>query len=362
MYPNQPFNPGQQPNFNHGSNLIAPYSGGGFNQKPQFQNPNQINQFPPNIHPPVEPVPVKSKPNYLFILIITALVFFSIGSGYFLYDNRGSFSIQIPKIISEGANESQRISILKDINNELDIKNLSFSMETQFAKFETDPNKPAINPALYRTFTGPEFTEYYNKFEYTNVKEITTKPTIRSTVEADKVIQDIAEKRGYKLRFEAIETRLVFVDGQKLQPEAQLDWLQLKTAAAKDKIELVLTSGYRSIIDQKNLFNSDLKLDATKDPEIAAGKQNSVIDETLQTTSIPGYSRHHTGYTIDVSCGNKNQKIFSQSECYDWLSRYNYLNAKRFGFLPSYPQGSPNQGPNPEAWEYVWVGEKNLRS
>lgn len=362
MYPNQPLNPNQQtPSFNHGSNLIAPYSGN-FNpggQAPQFQNPPSNGVGPA---PELPPTKTKTKINYLYIFIITSLVFFSGGVGYFVYENRGGFSNRVIKINTEGVDGSRKIMSIEANTKTLDTKNLSFGLETQVIKFDNDPNKPAINPALYKTFTGPEFANYYNNFEYTDVREITTKPTIRSTPEADKAIQTIAEKRGYKLRFEAVENRLVFVDGQRLQPEAQQSWLQLKTAAAKDKIELTLTSGYRSIIDQKNLFNTNLNLDTTKDAEIVAGTQDVLINETLKSTSIPGYSRHHTGYTIDIGCGNKNQKIFSQSECYDWISRFNYLNAKRFGFLPSYPEGAPNQGPDPEAWEYVWVGEKNLRS
>jgi len=33
---------------------------------------------------------------------------------------------------------------------------------------------------------------------------------------------------------------------------------------------------------------------------------------------------------------------------------------KRFGFIPSYPENSGKQGPEPEPWEYVWVGEDVL--
>lgn len=365
MNENQNFNPQNQiaPTFNHGSNLIPPYQTNFQNQQqqPQFQNSNP-NHFTPDNLPPELKVKTKSKVNYLFIFITLAAIFFASGVGYFLYENRGGFSQRTLKIQTEGVDQSKKISTVTADLAQINTKNVSFATETQFNKFDTDPNKPAINPALYKTFTGPEFTSFYNTFEYTNVKQITTKPAIRSTPEADTVIQDLAEKRGYKLRFEATESRLVFVDGQRLQPEAQQSWLQLKTAAATDKIELILVSGYRSILDQKGIFNGALNLDTAKDAQIAAGEYNIAISNIFKTISIPGYSRHHTGYTIDLGCGNRNLTLFSQTECYQWLSRFNYLNAKRFGFLPSYPAGSPNQGPDPEAWEYVWVGERNLRS
>jgi len=364
VYPNPQIIPNQSPpNFNPGGNYLAPYptNPGQIYPPNPYQNPIQNPQGPqPNFS---EQKPKKTgNTNYLYIFIVLALVFFSSGVGYFVYENRGGFSDQLLKINTEGLDSSRKLVTIETNSKTLDTKNLSFGLETQVGKFDNDPNKPAINPALYRTFTGQEFTNFYNNFEYLEVKPITVKPAIRSLPEADTVIQTLAETRGYKLRSEATESRLIFVDGKRLQPEAQQSWLQLKTAAAKDKIELTLTSGYRSLIDQKNLFNTDFNLDPSKDPEIVARSQDAKINDTLKNTAIPGYSRHHSGYTIDLGCGNKNQKIFSQSECYEWLSKFNYLNAKRFGFIPSYPSGSSNQGPDPEAWEYVWVGEKNLRS
>src|SRR5690606_25521512 len=39
----------------------------------------------------------------------------------------------------------------------------------------------------------------------------------------------------------------------------------------------------------------------------------------------------------------------------------NYANAKRFGFIPSYPPDGGKQGPEPEPWEFVWVGVEVIR-
>ncbi len=38
----------------------------------------------------------------------------------------------------------------------------------------------------------------------------------------------------------------------------------------------------------------------------------------------------------------------------------NYRVAKQFGFIPSYPSGAGAQGPEPEPWEYVYVGVKAI--
>jgi LAS superfamily LD-carboxypeptidase LdcB len=42
------------------------------------------------------------------------------------------------------------------------------------------------------------------------------------------------------------------------------------------------------------------------------------------------------------------------------MSKDNYLQAKKYGWIPSYPEGAQQQGPEPEAWEYVWVGTASL--
>jgi LAS superfamily LD-carboxypeptidase LdcB len=52
--------------------------------------------------------------------------------------------------------------------------------------------------------------------------------------------------------------------------------------------------------------------------------------------------------------------VFEQSVCFGWLSKGNYKNAKSNGWIPSYPDGAKKQGPDPESWEYVWVGKQNL--
>jgi LAS superfamily LD-carboxypeptidase LdcB len=74
---------------------------------------------------------------------------------------------------------------------------------------------------------------------------------------------------------------------------------------------------------------------------------------------VPGYSRHHTGYTIDLWCED-GSSTFLSSSCYKWISDNNYLKAKQSGWIPSYPAGTDDQGPEPEPWEYVWVGTERL--
>jgi len=93
---------------------------------------------------------------------------------------------------------------------------------------------------------------------------------------------------------------------------------------------------------------------------VAAGAADDKVNTVLITSSIPGYSKHHTGYTLDLLCGGWEFENFKNSPCQKWIIADNYKVAKENGFIPSYPDGADIQGPDPEAWEYVWVGAERL--
>lgn len=213
---------------------------------------------------------------------------------------------------------------------------------------------PAMEPNGYR--------DYYDNYQYKNVDNIQISPYIFKNTEADQRIQKIAEERGYKLRHQADESFLVGVEEEyKLQTDAKEGWFELKKAAAKDGYVLGLTSAYRSFEGQRELFLEDFKEKFTPE-QIALGEADNYIEQVLTTKAIPGYSKHHTGYTIDIEDRSKSNKpgtLFKDSGAYKWLSANNYANARKYNFLPSYPVGATDIGPAPEAWEYVWVQNLN---
>jgi D-alanyl-D-alanine carboxypeptidase len=139
-----------------------------------------------------------------------------------------------------------------------------------------------------------------------------------------------------------------------LQPLAAKSWQELKAAAKKDGLGMSLVSGYRSPKSQRDLFTERLYSTGVTDKQISAGTPDNSVNATLSMTAVPGYSRHHTGYTIDIHCDDG--LAFGVSTCNQWITKDNYANAKKYGWIPSYPPGAGEQGPEPEAWEYVWVG------
>jgi LAS superfamily LD-carboxypeptidase LdcB len=223
--------------------------------------------------------------------------------------------------------------------------------QSQSPSSQTSPEEPKIT---LRVFSGSDFQSMYESTQYQNVAG-TIDPTVTDVVEVDNYIKALAEKRGYKLRPQALEQFLVSADGFLLQQPAADGWKTLKQAAAKSGINLVLTSGYRSIASQKTIFAADLAPEY-QIADILSGKVDPALDKVLSRASVPGYSRHHTGYTIDVGCGGEGT-AFKNTTCYQWIKKDNFAQARLAGYIPSYPQGAALQGPNPEEWEFVWVGD-----
>lgn len=219
---------------------------------------------------------------------------------------------------------------------------------------QPDPATVSVpGPTTYRQFTGQQFVDYYDTIVYSNVTSLETKPFITGDENIDSYIQSLAEGRGYKLRGES----LIGANQPVLNSQVSL----LQGAASQEAgLNLVAVSGYRSVANQRSIFLNAMANAGVDQSQILSGTQDSLLDSILVTRSIPGYSKHHTGYTMDFGCNSSNLLSFGSTPCFLWLSENNYYNAKRFGFLPSYPEGALNQGPNPEAWEYVWVGEENL--
>jgi LAS superfamily LD-carboxypeptidase LdcB len=205
-----------------------------------------------------------------------------------------------------------------------------------------------------RVLSGGDFQQIYEGTQYQNVAG-TIDPTVTDVVDVDNYIKSMAEKRGYKLRPQALEHYLVATDGFLLQQPASDGWIILKQAAARQGINLVLTSGYRSIASQKIIFAADLAPEYQV-ADILSGRIDGALDKVLARASVPGYSRHHTGYTIDVGCSGEGT-AFKNTSCYQWMKKDNFAQARLAGYIPSYPEGASLQGPNPEEWEFVWVGD-----
>lgn len=215
-----------------------------------------------------------------------------------------------------------------------------------------------------KQFTGQQFKDLYRSVIYPNTQQFNDPPPITDNIEADNRIRSMAEARGYHLTSIPIQAIVKIneprLEGDDLlQPLAAQAWADIKAAAHKDGIPLTLISAYRSPEYQRNLFTQRLYAHGVTAAQVAAAQADVAVQETLSLTAVPGYSRHHTGYTVDMWCEDKSATFLSSS-CYRWISAHNYEHAKEYGWIPSYPAGTDEQGPEPEPWEYVWVGRTKL--
>ncbi|SDO87509.1 D-alanyl-D-alanine carboxypeptidase [Desulforhopalus singaporensis] len=107
--------------------------------------------------------------------------------------------------------------------------------------------------------------------------------------------------------------------------------IELLDAAARQGVQLEISSGYRSAGYQKKIF---LRM-------FAKGRS---FEDAIRFVAPPGYSEHMLGTAVDFSPSNWR---FAKTRDYQWLKDH----AAAFGFLESYPQyGVP--GFPWEAWHW----------
>ncbi len=210
-----------------------------------------------------------------------------------------------------------------------------------------------------RVFTDDEFKVFFNNVLLPDLKRVENPPTITGNDEADVRIRKIAEDRGYQLQ-NLPSAELQMIDGFTMQTLAVLDWNSLKKSATAAGYKLELTSAYRSVDDQRVLFLQSLRSAGISVASVAAGNADEAVYTLLKRAAPPGYSKHHTGYTIDIACNGVGSYNLKETACYSWFTAENFLQLKEFGWIPSYPETAQFLGPDPEPWELVWVGRDRL--
>ncbi len=225
---------------------------------------------------------------------------------------------------------------------------------------EEDPFDITARPLKH--LKGDGFKDLYQSVALPNTQDITDPPVITGNDKVDTRIRVRAEARGYKLSripmgaIVKIEGEPRLEDDDLLQPLAAQAWYRMRETARREGYPVSLLSAYRSPKYQQDLFKERLLGRGVTLSQLASGAGDGAIDATLAVTAVPGYSRHHTGYTIDLWCED-GSATFLESKCYDWISNNGYQKGMEFGWIPSYPEGASEQGPEPEPWEYVWVGD-----
>jgi tape measure domain-containing protein len=154
----------------------------------------------------------------------------------------------------------------------------------------------------------------------------------------DNDIGKIASDAGYAEKYSDASSELVAINGERVARDAADAFKLMQVAAAKEKINLRVISGYRSTKDQKAIFDR-------KGGGAAATKYSAP----------PGYSQHHTGLAIDI---NSVENSFAKTKEHAWLQK----NAASYGFIKPYANASGDLGPENEPWHWAFAGnERSMR-
>lgn len=115
-------------------------------------------------------------------------------------------------------------------------------------------------------------------------------------------------------------------------------WFRMQHAAAKDGVTLEVVSAFRSIEYQCGIIERKLA-------------RGQCIDDILAVSAAPGYSEHHSGRALDLTCPGYAalEEEFEDSPAFAWLTR----NAGSFSFSLSYPRGNKH-GIAYEPWHWCW--------
>lgn len=220
---------------------------------------------------------------------------------------------------------------------------------TVFAPSWPDPGYPQMS--------GLELRRLYDTLRLSGVGAPGAIP-ITGNASADARIRSLAEGRGYRLRGFSTAARAPY-GGVTLNADAAQAMTRLAAEARRNGLYLGVTYGYRTASHQRSLFLGRIPYSAA---QIARGQADGALLSLMGLVAPPGYSKHHGGRTVDfVGSNGAVGHRFLGSPVERWLAANNYANAKRFGFVPNYPPGAGAQGPDPEPWEYSYVGTGAIR-
>lgn len=131
---------------------------------------------------------------------------------------------------------------------------------------------------------------------------------------------------------------------------------EILAAAAEDGIGLTVCSGYRSVSQQREIY------DNKKQGYINLGYNEQASEvNTLQYVLPPGASEHHTGMAVDFLTEGRGllDESFADTPAYKWLHEH----AAEYGFIERYPEGkSEFTGVLWEPWHYRYVGASNAEA
>jgi LAS superfamily LD-carboxypeptidase LdcB len=276
---------------------------------------------------------------------------------------------------TSGQSSSNNFSSSEKIVKEIEVKVVVSSSELpKISEIkEVKPELPltkVVQNSSYKILEGNQWKEVYEKAKqsYPNTKSEYGGLNYFGDPTVNQVVIDISLQRGFtKRNIVDDESKLVNVEGYLVQKPMADALIQMFADMRANGHNIVFLSGYRGIPDQSSVFGTEFYNQSlyyfgreVSNQEILDRKADQVINKTLNLAALPGYSRHHQGYAVDLTEAGTYYRDFARTGSYEWMSKNNFENTKKYGIIPSYPKGVELQGPEPESWEFVYVGKEFL--
>jgi poly-gamma-glutamate capsule biosynthesis protein CapA/YwtB (metallophosphatase superfamily) len=130
-----------------------------------------------------------------------------------------------------------------------------------------------------------------------------------------------------------------------MDKEAGKKFTEMVKDASTEKLDIQISTAFRSYDFQNTLYKQNLKREKSKTSDVVAK---------------PGYSEHQLGVAMDLTSASikyaHTSKTFRETPEYTWMKD----NAYKYGFIESYPEGKEKiTGYIYEPWHYRYVGIEN---
>jgi len=141
-----------------------------------------------------------------------------------------------------------------------------------------------------------------------------------------------SQRRQFALPLQFVPDELVsagldcFGRPQRLTKAALAAWTAMQADAARQGVELLLVSAFRSPRYQHDLIARKLA-------------RGQTLEQILKVNAAPGHSEHHTGRALDIGtpgCEPLSEE-FEHTPAFHWLA----ANAKNHSWQMSYPRNNP---------------------
>lgn len=242
------------------------------------------------------------------------------------------------------------------------------SLSHRASSIGNDNKYVGFDEVEFKHFSADDFVALWQNYELPNTKTIVEAPEITSSSYADQRIHDVIRNAGFMPEviitgsLATVErTRTDYDKPLQLQPLARTGWREMQEAARQDNVSLTLRYGYRSTENQQGLFARAMTDAGISVFGVADGYSDAAVSELAESLAPPGYSIHHSGYAAEIGCEGIGQTSFTTSSCFGWLSKDNFYNAKRFGWVPATPKGTNQDLLEVSPARFVWVGTSVLK-